>query len=99
MTYMNDSADFRVHAVLQRSRPQGLLGDPRRPAQRHAATHTHTGLEHGRKDGVRTSGLASRPGTCINPRNRQTHLFNGVLYDWSSFTEGRTYSVSLSYSI
>jgi hypothetical protein len=35
----------------------------------------------------------------LNPRNRQTHLFNGVEYDWSSFTRGRTYSVSLSYSI
>ncbi len=54
LTYINDSADFRVHALLQRARPQGLLGDPRRPAQRHAATHTHTRLQHGAKDGVRS---------------------------------------------
>ena len=42
---------FRVHALLQRSRPQGFLGDPRRPAQRHAATHTHTRPQHGERMG------------------------------------------------
>ena len=42
LTYINDSADFVSTLVLQRARPQGLLGDPRRPAQRHATAHTHT---------------------------------------------------------
>jgi TonB-dependent receptor len=35
----------------------------------------------------------------LNPRDRRTHFFNGEHYDWNSFTRGRTYSLSLSYSI
>jgi TonB-dependent receptor len=35
----------------------------------------------------------------LNPRDRKTHLYNGVYYDWNSFTRGRTYSLSLSYRI
>ena len=35
----------------------------------------------------------------INPRDRKTHLYNGVHYDWNSFTQGRTYSLSVSYNI
>lgn len=35
----------------------------------------------------------------INPRDRKTHLYNGVYYDWNSFTRGRTYSLSISYRI
>ena len=35
----------------------------------------------------------------LNPRDRKTHLYNGELYDWNSFTRGTTYSISLSYSI
>lgn len=35
----------------------------------------------------------------INPRDRKTHLYNGVMYDWNSFTRGRTYSLSISYNI
>ena len=35
----------------------------------------------------------------LNPRDRKTHLYNGQLYDWNSFTRGRTYSISLSYRI
>ena len=35
----------------------------------------------------------------LNPRDRKTHLYNGRLYDWNSFTRGRTYSISLSYRI
>ena len=35
----------------------------------------------------------------INPRDRKTHLYNGVHYDWNSFTRGRTYSLSVSYNI
>ena len=35
----------------------------------------------------------------LNPRDRKTHLYNGELYDWNSFTRGRTYSLSLSYNI
>ena len=35
----------------------------------------------------------------LNPRDRKTHLYNGQLYNWNSFTRGRTYSISLSYRI
>ena len=35
----------------------------------------------------------------LNPRDRRTHLFKGEHYDWNSFTRGRTYTLSLSYSI
>ena len=35
----------------------------------------------------------------LNPRDRRTHLFKGQHYDWNSFTRGRTYTLSLSYSI
>ena len=35
----------------------------------------------------------------LNPRDRKTHLYNGVHYDWNSFTRGRTYTLSLSYRI
>ena len=35
----------------------------------------------------------------LNPRDRKTHLYNGVYYDWNSFTRGRTYSLSISYRI
>ena len=35
----------------------------------------------------------------LNPRDRKTHLYNGVYYDWNSFTRGRTYTLSLSYRI
>lgn len=35
----------------------------------------------------------------LNPRDRKTHLYNGMLYDWNSFTRGRTYSISLTYNI
>jgi len=35
----------------------------------------------------------------LNPRDRKTHLYDGVHYDWNSFTRGRTYSLSVSYRI
>ena len=48
LTYINDSADFVSTLVLQRARPQGLLGDPRRPSQCHATAHTHLDLSLGK---------------------------------------------------
>ena len=98
LTYINDSADFVSTLSFNVQGPkvflvtQGAL--PNVMQQPTPTLDLSIGKGWGEHFRV---GFKAR--NLINPRNRQTHLFNGVQYDWSSFTEGRTYSISLSYSI
>ena len=43
--------------------------------------------------------LGVRARNLLNPVNRKTYLFNDELYDWLSFSTGRSYRISLAYSI
>lgn len=43
--------------------------------------------------------LGVRGRNLLNPVNRKTHEFQGQLYDWLSFTTGRSFRISLAYSI
>ena len=43
--------------------------------------------------------LGLRARNLLNPINRKTYLFNGELYDWLSFTTGRSFRISLAYTI
>jgi outer membrane receptor protein involved in Fe transport len=43
--------------------------------------------------------LGIRARNLLNPLNRKTYLFNGELYDWLSFTTGRSFRISLAYTI
>ena len=98
MTYINDSADFVTTLSFNVQGPKVfLVTQGALPNVMQQPTPTlDLSLGKGWGDHFRI-GFKAR--NLINPRNRMTHLFNGVMYDWSSFTRGRTYSVSLSYSI
>ncbi len=43
--------------------------------------------------------LGIRARNLLNPVNRKTYLFNDQYYDWLSFTTGRSFRLSLAYSI
>jgi TonB-dependent receptor len=98
MTYMNDSAAFVSTLSFNVQGPkvflvtQGALPNVMQQPTPTLDFSMAKGWGAHFKFGFKARNL-------LNPRNRQTHLFNGVEYDWSSFTRGRTYSVSLSYSI
>jgi TonB-dependent receptor len=98
LTYINDSADFVTTLSFNVQGPKVfLVTQGALPNVMQQPTPTlDLSLGKGWGDHFRI-GFKAR--NLINPRNRMTHLFNGVMYDWSSFTRGRTYSVSLSYSI
>ena len=98
MTYVNDSIDlvttlsFNVQGPKVFLVTQGALPNVMQQPTPTLDLSMSKGWGENFRIGFKARNL-------LNPRNRMTHLFNDVLYDWSSFTRGRTYSVTLSYSI
>lgn len=98
LTYVNDSADFVTTLAFNVQGPKVLIvTQGALPNVMQQPTPT-LDLSMAKGFGERFRfGFKAR--NLLNPRDRKTHEYNGVLYDWNSFTRGRTYSISLSYSI
>ena len=98
MTYANDSAGFNATLAFNVQGPKVLLVTlgslPNVMQQPTPRLDFSLGKMLG--DNLRV-GFKAR--NLLNPRDRKTHLYNGVYYDWNSFTRGRTYTLSLSYRI
>ena len=98
VTYANDSAGFNATLAFNVQGPKVLLvtlGSLPNVMQQPTPTLDFSmGKMLG--DNLRV-GFKAR--NLLNPRDRKTHLYNGVHYDWNSFTRGRTYTLSLSYRI
>lgn len=98
LTYFNDSSGFTATLAYNVQGPKVLLVTLGSLPNVMQQPTPMLDLSVGKmlNDNIRF-GFKAR--NILNPRDRKTHLFNGELYDWNSFTRGTTYSISLSYRI